>query len=176
MEIKNIRRRVLGEKASGNWDAVIQAPFGHLGIQTGVVDDSLMVLQICYLTKRVGTQSAKTKLGLEVAKQCQTYFKNPKFVFDLPLKPAGTRFQQSVWEQISRIPAGKTKTYGDVAALIRSAPRAVGQACGSNPYPLVVPCHRVIAATGIGGFAHHDGEGFHRQVKVWLLEHEGVKI
>lgn len=158
------------------WDAVIAAPFGKLGIQTEVVDDSLMVSQIVYLEHGEKIKPAKTDLAKEVETQFKQYFKNPDFVFDLPLKRFGTAFQQRVWSEIEKISRGEVKTYGDLAKAIKSAPRAVGQACGSNPFPLVVPCHRVISATGIGGFAHQAGEGFHRNVKAWLLHHEGVQI
>jgi methylated-DNA-[protein]-cysteine S-methyltransferase len=174
MRQKNVRRQVLGEKSSGNWDTVIDAPFGRLGIETDIVDGSLMVTQICYLAKNTPLKAHQTELGKEVANQCKKYFKNPEFQFDLPLQPRGTLFQQSVWNEILQIKAGHTETYGFLAKKIRSAPRAVGQACGSNPYPLVVPCHRVISTTGIGGFAHQAGEGFHREVKTWLLKHEGA--
>ena len=166
-------RLVLAENFQGDWTAVIDAPFGRLGIQTGMVDGSLMVIQICYLPKSTRLVTPKDDLAKQVQEQCQSYFKDPSFNFDLPIAPAGTTFQNKVWDQINRINAGNTLTYGEVAKNIRSAPRAVGQACGSNPYPLIVPCHRVVSATGIGGFAHQDGEGFHRQVKTWLLTHEG---
>lgn len=175
MTQKNIRKRISGERSSGDWDAVIEAPFGHLGIKTGLIDGSLMVTQICYLTKKTALQMPKTALSMEVERQCKKYFKDAKFQFDLPLKPSGTIFQKSVWNQISKIKVGHTQTYGALARQIRSAPRAVGQACGSNPFPLIVPCHRVISATGIGGFAHQDGNGFHRNVKTWLLDHEEAK-
>jgi methylated-DNA-[protein]-cysteine S-methyltransferase len=167
-------RLVLGENFQGTWAAVIAAPFGRLGIQTGIVDGSLMVTQVCYLPTTEKLVVPKDALAELVESQCQSYFKDSKFAFDLPMAPAGTHFQNKVWEQINGITAGHTLTYGEVAKNIRSAPRAVGQACGSNPYPLIVPCHRVVAATGIGGFVHQDGEGFHRQVKTWLLNHEGV--
>lgn len=74
---------------------------------------------------------------------------------------------------IHAIPRGAVLTYGEVARRIASAPRAVGQACGANWFPLVIPCHRVTASGGLGGFARHDG-GFHQEVKRWLLAHEGV--
>jgi methylated-DNA-[protein]-cysteine S-methyltransferase len=81
-----------------------------------------------------------------------------------------------VWTAISAIPRGDVRTYGAIAKAIRSAPRAVGQACGANWFPLVIPCHRVTASGGLGGFSHHDDEtGFHLSVKRWLLAHEGVK-
>ncbi len=171
---KRTNRLVLGENFDGEWSAVIAAPFGRLGIVTDMVDGSLMVTQLCYLPKRVKLISPKNALATKVEKQCQKYFKDPGYVFDLPIAQVGTGFQNKVWDQINQIPAGHTLTYGDVAKNIRSAPRAVGQACGSNPYPLIVPCHRVVSATGIGGFAHQAGEGFHREVKTWLLSHEGA--
>ncbi len=174
MNKTNHARRVLGEKSAGDWDAVIHAPFGRLGIRTELVDHSLMVSEICYLPATTALQRASTQLAREVARQCNAYFNDPDFVFDLPLKPGGSLFQQKVWNEIAKIARGKTQTYGELARKINSAPRAVGQACGANYYPLVVPCHRIISATGIGGFAHQDGEGFHRNVKKWLLDHEGV--
>ena len=90
----------------------------------------------------------------------------------LPLAPAGTHFQRKVWDEIATIPPGHTTSYGELAKAIRSGPRAIGGACGANPYPVVVPCHRVIAATGgLGGFAKQR-DGFLLDVKSWLLEHE----
>ena len=78
-----------------------------------------------------------------------------------------------VWAEIATIPSGKTHTYGQLAKSLKNAPRAVGQACGANPYPVVVPCHRVLAANGrLGGFAGHT-DGFLLDVKRWLLAHEG---
>ena len=101
------------------------------------------------------------------------YLKNPDYLFDLDLPEVGTHHQRKVWSVINAIPRGSVLTYGEVAHKIRSAPRAVGQACGANWYPLIIPCHRVTAAGGIGGFARHDG-GFHQSVKRWLLRHEQV--
>jgi methylated-DNA-[protein]-cysteine S-methyltransferase len=158
------------------YDAIIAVPFGRLGIYTEMVDASLMVGQLVYLSKDHALKVAVTDLAKEVERQCQAYFKNPQFFFELPLKRFGTNFQCRVWNEIEAIPCGETQTYGQLAQRIKSAPRAVGQACGSNPYPLIVPCHRVVSATGIGGFAHQSGEGFHRDVKQWLLNHEGAQM
>ena len=83
----------------------------------------------------------------------------------------GTAFQRRVWDRIAAIPRGETRTYGDLARMLRSAPRAVGQACGNNYFPLVIPCHRVVAAGGLGGFAH-TSSGYLLDVKRWLLAHE----
>jgi methylated-DNA-[protein]-cysteine S-methyltransferase len=109
--------------------------------------------------------------------QIHSYLENPDFVFDLPLRFSGTRHRVAVWEAMQKIPAGKTRTYGDIARSLRSSARAVGGACGANPIPVVIPCHRVIGAGGaIGGFMGAKGEGFELGIKRWLLEHEGASI
>jgi methylated-DNA-[protein]-cysteine S-methyltransferase len=112
-------------------------------------------------------------LSKKIAKQVQAYLKNPDFEFDIDLPVVGTDHQRKVWNVINAIPRGSVLTYAQVAKRISSAPRAVGQACGANWYPLIIPCHRVTATGGIGGFARHDG-GFHQNVKRWLLRHEKV--
>ena len=153
---------------------VIDAPFGHLGIQTELVDGSLMLSKIDYLPNRVSLIKPQNGLAREVAKQCKAYFKDPLFQFDLPMKPLGTAHQQKVWGRVRKIPSGSAATYGEVAKEIKSGARAVGTACGANPFPLVTPCHRVVSAQGIGGFMKEDAPGFYRQIKIWLLKHEGV--
>ena len=153
---------------------VIDAPFGKLGILTELVDGSLMLSKIDYLPAKAALSKPQNELAKEVAKQCTAYFKDPQFQFDLPMKPMGTVHQQKVWQQIREIPAGKAKTYGEVASVIKSGPRAVGTACGANPFPLITPCHRVVSAQGIGGFMKENSPGLFRQIKIWLLKHEGV--
>ena len=153
---------------------VIDAPFGRLGILTELVDGSLMLSKIDYLAASVALVTPQNLLAKEVAKQCKAYFKNPQYQFNLPLKPAGTAHQQKVWNHIQHIPVGSTTTYGELAKKIKSGPRAVGTACGANPYPLISPCHRVVAAQGIGGFMKQNAPGLHRQIKIWLLKHESA--
>ena len=92
----------------------------------------------------------------EAARQLQAYFEGERSHFDLPLSPAGSRFEQRVWAAMQTIPYGQTRCYGDLAETVGSAPRAVGRACGKNPIPIVIPCHRVLARAGLGGYS---GEG-----------------
>jgi methylated-DNA-[protein]-cysteine S-methyltransferase len=153
---------------------VIAAPFGGLGILTELVDGSLMLSRIEYLPATTTLVSPKNQLAREADKQFKAYFQNPHYQFDLPLKPSGTDHQKRVWSSIQTIPVGKTKTYGEIANQIKSGPRAVGTACGANPYPLITPCHRVVSAQGIGGFMKEDAPGLYRQIKLWLLKHEGA--
>jgi methylated-DNA-[protein]-cysteine S-methyltransferase len=111
-------------------------------------------------------------LAKEVVRQLRAWLSSSRFIFGLPLAPAGTHFQRRVWQEIAAIPAGGTRSYGEIATQLGSGPRAVGNACGANPYPIVVPCHRVIAANhGLGGFARQRG-GFLLDIKRWLLWHE----
>ena len=152
------------------FDAVVEAPFGGIGVRS----EGDTVAEVLYLPRSIAPVAPSTAIAREVVSQLMAYIADASFNFDLPLAPRGTGFQQRVWGVISAIPVGETLTYGQVAKHIRSAPRAVGQACGANWFPLVIPCHRVLAAGGIGGFAHHDADGFHLGVKRWLLQHERV--
>ena len=153
---------------------VISAPFGCLGVQTELVDGSLMISKIDYLPLNTPLISPTNALAKAFSKQCSQYFNDASSRFEVPLKPAGTVHQQKVWSATLDIEAGKTSTYGEIARKIKSGPRAVGTACGANPYPLVTPCHRVVSAQGLGGFMKEDAPGFYRQIKIWLLKHEGV--
>lgn len=110
-----------------------------------------------------------------VTRQLARYFADGHGTFDLPLAPVGTDFQRRVWALMRAIPAGQTRTYGEIARELGSAPRAVGQACRANPLPIVLPCHRVVAAQGLGGFAG-DTSGRRLAIKRWLLRHEGAQV
>ena len=99
------------------------------------------------------------------------YMANAEVGFDLPIVTRGSEFQQRVWSQLEKIPSGETRTYKELASAVGSSPRAVGGACRRNPVAVMVPCHRVVAVHGTGGYAG-DTEGFNMQVKTWLLNHE----
>jgi len=151
--------------------AVIPAPFGVMGIRT----ESDLLQELVYLPPNYALRSPATACAKQAARQLQHYFDDPAFQFDLPLALQGTAFQHKVWKAIAAILLGQTLTYGQIARQIASAPRAVGQACGANFYPLIIPCHRVTAANGLGGFANQgDANSYPLQIKRWLLTHEGV--
>jgi methylated-DNA-[protein]-cysteine S-methyltransferase len=149
------------------FNAVLSAPTFALGIRCSADE----VAEIVYL-EPCAEVAPQSLLAKETVRQLRAYLKNPRFAFGLPLQPAGTAFQRRVWAGVAAIPAGQTRGYGELAGTIGSGARAVGNACGANPYPLIVPCHRVVAANhGLGGFARQRG-GFLLDVKRWLLEHE----
>jgi len=116
-----------------------------------------------------GRDQAPTPLLLRAREQLQDYFDRRRDAFDLPLAPAGTAFRRRVWAAMRRIPPGETRSYGDLARQLGSSARAVGQACGENPIPIIIPCHRVVAADGsLGGYSGADGQA----TKLYLLQLE----
>ncbi|SFT97639.1 methylated-DNA--[protein]-cysteine S-methyltransferase [Sedimentitalea nanhaiensis] len=116
-----------------------------------------------------GGQGADHSLVLDrAAVQMIAYFADPEFRFDLPLRIEGSEFQRAVCDLMRAIPPGETRTYGAIARDLGSPAQAVGQACGGNPIPIIIPCHRVLGANGLGGFSGAGGV----ETKVALLRHE----
>lgn len=159
------------QQGSELFNAIVAAPFGAMGIRT----EEGRLRELVYLPPHYQEKAPQDACAEQAAQQVLRYFDDADFRFELPLFEAGSDFQRRVWDTICAIPRGSTRTYGQIAKLLESHPRAVGQACGANWFPLVIPCHRVTAAGGLGGFASSDDEhGFTLTVKRWLLRHEGV--
>jgi len=130
------------------------------------------VLRLVFGAESVaGGQEVVDPLCVQVKSALTAYFFHSKVFPELPLAPVGSVFCQTVWRALLTVPYGSTITYGQLAKWLDSAPRAVAQACRRNPLPLLIPCHRVVAANGIGGYA---GETTGPLVarKRWLLDHE----
>jgi methylated-DNA-[protein]-cysteine S-methyltransferase len=151
------------------YDTVVQAPFGLVGVRSHGMQVEIVLLNT---SSSVELKTAPAKIAQQIAAQIQAYLDNPNIGFNLPLVYKGTPFQRKVWAAISTIPLGQTRTYSELAAQIGSGPRAVANACGANHLPLVVPCHRVVAKTGLGGFM--GGKDIGLKIKKWLLQHEGA--
>jgi methylated-DNA-[protein]-cysteine S-methyltransferase len=176
MENRATQGRLMAAAEVRALDAVVAAPFGAVGIRTEAVGtEDECVAAILYLPPGTPAGGPTNRLAARAARQVEAYLRDPAAPFELPLKPVGTRFQRRVWDAIARIPAGRVLSYGEVARGLRSGPRAVGQACGANWFPLAIPCHRVVASGALGGFARND-DGFHIAIKRWLLAHEGVDL
>lgn len=153
-----------------NYAAILPAPFGALGVR--IENTRLTTLE--FLPPGTRSVASTDPLVAQLAVELTAYYANPAHTFHLPLTPRGSPFRQRVWDALCQIPAGSTQTYGDIARQIGSAPRAVGQAVGDNPLPILIPCHRVIAADGsLGGFMH-SRTGYSQDIKRWLLRHEHV--
>jgi len=153
------------------FDAVISIPFCHLGLKFS--DGQLVSSEYLKPDSKV-FQSASPDVS-KLLKQIQAYVKDPAFCFQVDLKTEGTEFQQKIWKKLTEIPAGTVLTYGDLAKQVSSSARAVGNACRANPVPLIIPCHRVVSATGIGGFAGSTS-GYLVDIKRQLLKHEGLEF
>lgn len=149
------------------YDAIVEFPRMRVAVRTR--DER--VAEISYLPPSVALRAPANALAERAARQLEAYRENPDTVFDLPLLIEGTEFQRQLWRALCEIPRGKTLTYGELARRLGAEARAIGQACGDNRLPIVIPCHRVIAANGIGGFAHSTS-GYLLEAKRWLLGHE----
>jgi methylated-DNA-[protein]-cysteine S-methyltransferase len=110
----------------------------------------------------------ETGVLADARRQLDAYFDDGTAMFDLPLAPAGTAFQKRVWEAMRAVGPGETRRYGELAAALGSSARAVGTACGANPIPIIIPCHRVVGAASLGGYSGGDGA----ETKRFLLAHE----
>jgi methylated-DNA-[protein]-cysteine S-methyltransferase len=143
----------------------MSAPFGTLAVR--VSEEAVVAIDF----QQAGLPAIATEGPLvhRVIEKLQRYLEDPSQPLDLPLSPDGTPFQQRVWRALLGIPVGEVITYGDLARSLGTAPRAVGQACARNPIPIVIPCHRVVARRGPGGFM---GRAEAHPIKLWLLEHE----
>jgi methylated-DNA-[protein]-cysteine S-methyltransferase len=141
----------------------VPSPVGNLVLD----EDGGAIVAVRWSNERGGNG---TPLLAEAAQQLEAYFAGRRSVFDLPLHPAGSAFEQRVWAAMQDIPYGETRSYGDVAATTQSAPRAVGRACGRNPIPVIIPCHRVLGKGWMGGYSGSGG----LMTKRALLELEGV--
>ena len=151
------------------FDAVVKAPFGAVGISV-----QGMQVAIELISKKHKSKPAEHKLAKQVESQLEAYFADSQHYFNLPLVFKGTPFQKRVWQVINAIPKGSVLTYDEIAQEIGSGPRAVANACGANYMPIVVPCHRVVAKKGLGGFMQGTPKGL--SIKKWLLKHEGVDV
>jgi methylated-DNA-[protein]-cysteine S-methyltransferase len=150
-------------------DAVLAAPFGAVAIYA-----QGMQIVVELLTDKIPAKQSENPKVQRVAQAITAYLANATNDFNLPLVLAGTDYQRRVWQAIAAIPCGQVLTYGEIAAQIGSGPRAVANACGANNLPLLVPCHRVVAKNGIGGFMQGNVDGL--AIKKWLLRHEGFEF
>lgn len=154
-----------------SYHAKVKTPFAVLGIRTL----GLRVTDIDYLPAGVACLAPLNKVAERACREIERYLADPEYVVRMSFSYQGTAFQCKVWKQITLIGVGRTLTYNDIARVLRTAPRPVGGACGANRIPIVIPCHRVVSATGLGGFMRGVGDQA-LDIKRWLLRHEGVSI
>lgn len=143
--------------------ALVDSPFGQLAVQ----EDAGAITTLRWHGEAEGPE---TELLARARAQLTAYFAHHLDRFDLPLRVAGSEFQRDVCTAMSAIPLGETRTYGDIAKELGASAQAVGNACGGNPIPIIIPCHRVLGADSLGGFSGAGGV----ETKVALLRHEGA--
>lgn len=148
-----------------SFKTVYTSPLGYLEIRSTY--DKITHLD--FLQAPTQTNTPLPPILKEAIHALDAYFTNPKYEFRLALEPQGTAFQKRVWNAMQKIPAGKAVTYGELAKKLETSARAVGQACRSNPIPIFIPCHRVIAQGQLGGFC---GKRKLTNIKSILLEKE----
>ena len=155
--------------------ATINTGFGAIAIhqQTGLLKIDLLGNHISEPTVSQDPVVQHPSIK-QMAQEICAYLQRPHQGFSLPEQLAGSAFQNKVWLAIYAIPLGQTRTYSELAAQLQSGPRAVANACGANRLPLLIPCHRVVAKNGLGGFMRGDKNGL--SIKRWLLAHEGVHV
>lgn len=140
-------------------------------MKVGVATRDERVVEIRFLPPASEVVAPRSSLAERVARQLERYREDPDARFDLPVQIEGSPLQRGVWDAMCAIPRGRTRTYGELARELGADARAIGQACGDNRLPIVIPCHRIVAADGLGGFGHATG-GYLLEVKRWLLMHE----
>lgn len=151
-----------------SYQASVETPFSNLGLQF----DGDVLTGIDFISNRTRVKP-ETEAAGRACEQINAYCAgrlSPRG-FGIRLRADGTEFQQRVWRALRAIPYGATRTYGEIAAELGTSARAVGNACRRNPIPLVIPCHRVVAANGTGGFGG-ETHGEWIRMKRWLLRHE----
>lgn len=160
-------------KAGKHYATIVNSPVGYLGLQL----DGQTLTGIEFLGRKISSsqQAYLNKQPNACVKRIQSslneYFSNPKDVRPPVSLLNGTEFQKKVWRVLAQIKPGETRTYGDIAGEINSSARAVGNACRRNPIPIFIPCHRVVSASGRGGFmGKTSGEAM--DIKEWLLANE----
>lgn len=149
-----------------NYSLSIVTPVGNLTISE--VRGAIVSLEWTQEIYRTETPLLKT-----AAAQLLAFFSQQPYVFNLPTNPTGTHLQKKIWKAIQAIPYGHTSSYSQIAKIAKTGPRVVGQACGANPIPILIPCHRVLLSNGALG--SYSG-GFGGLTKLNLLQREGVSI
>ncbi len=152
--------------------AVLATPISG-GWRVGIKCRDGVVCEVDFLAGEVPLVAPTDACSRAAAERLQRYFAAGTAALDLPLALQGTPFQQRVWQAMRAIPAGERRSYGELARQLHTSPRAVAAACRANPTPLLVPCHRVVASHGLGGFMGRM-DGAPLRLKQWLLDHESV--
>ena len=148
-------------------EAIITSPIGKLAIRTS----ANTLLSIGFSDNDTPLIEPTADIANRVITQLHAYFSTPTHRFTIPLNLTTTEFQKRVLQELQSIPLGETRTYQEIATILNTSPRPVGNACRNNPFPIIIPCHRVVSKTNLGGF-NGNTQGRMLDIKQWLLCHE----
>ena len=151
--------------------ANINSPIGVLGLTA----DSENLQSLRFMPAGTRLKSSRDPIINDVIEQLKHYFSDPLTLFSINPVNSGTQYQSSIWAFLRTIPPGVCLTYGDISKAAGGSAQSVGNACRCNPMPIITPCHRVISASGLGGFSGQTS-GRYMEIKSWLLEHEKQSI
>ncbi len=160
----------MNNTSSQNYASIFTTDIATIGLQF----DGLKLIKIDYLNKKTNKDST-SKIVEGIKNKIERYL-NPQSKIkniNIDVQLNVTAFQEKVLKQLLLIPYGETRSYGEIAKILKTSPRAVGNACRNNPLPIIIPCHRVVAANGIGGYAG-ETEGVILDIKYQLLHLEGL--
>lgn len=161
-----------GKKLENQHNCVLDSPIGKLGI----IVTRNQITKIDFLPANAPPVAVGSRVIRSAVANLKKYFYNPKLRLSLILNSSaflgGTVLQKKIWRALQKIPCGKTITYGELAKKIKTGPRVIGNACRANPLPIIIPCHRVVAATSLGGYCGKNKKLL--KIKKWLLKHEGA--
>lgn len=155
------------EKTNLDYSAILVLPFGKVGLKFAGAN----LAGVDFLDDTAEPKEPENTAAITAASALKHYAETPCAELVAPLETHGTQFQERVWHALTKIPSGNTITYSELAQQLGTGARAVGNACRNNPIPLFIPCHRVVAKNGIGGYAGDRQAGWTR-IKTWLLQHE----
>ncbi len=157
-------------KNNSEYTAIVQTPVGKIGIVARQI-----LTHIEFLNDNARLRTSTESIVVQIVNELNYYFKDPDFKFTIPYQVAGTAFQKQVWNALLQLSVGETITYGELAKQLKTGARAIGNACRMNPLPLFIPCHRVLAQHGLGGF-NGVRTGKKLAIKQWLLTHEVPRL
>jgi methylated-DNA-[protein]-cysteine S-methyltransferase len=148
---------------------ILMTPVGRVSVQA--TETELLAIKLLVSHDDTDNELISSAVADKAINQLKSYFIDAHHKWSLPLAEQGTSFQQKVWQCLSMITAGETRTYSQIADQLGSSARAVANACKANPYAIVIPCHRVVSKSGLGGY-YGKTDGKEIEVKRWLLDHE----
>lgn len=158
------------------YSAIVSVPVlqkrARSSIKLGISVDGGSLTLIDFVAPRAAERAPADDVSARVVAELLAYGRDPGWAFTLPMRLSGTPFQVSVWRALCAIPPGATRSYGALAEQLGSSARAIGNACRANPIPIIIPCHRVIARHGLGGYGGAVA-GAQLDIKSRLLAHEG---